>query len=80
MDSKGKNIVDFGTARKKLNKKTKQEARDDKERQAQENRIRFGRTGAEKKKEKLDALRKQKIHDDHQKASSPKLTDKDSDK
>ena len=79
MDSKDKNIVDFGAARKNLRKKTKQEARDEKERQAQENRIRFGRTGAEKKRDKLEAERTRKTHEGHLSTSKSKPTNKDSD-
>lgn len=64
MDSKGKNIVDFGAARKNLRRKAKDQARADKEARAAENRIRFGRTGAQKKRDKLEEDRRRKLFDD----------------
>lgn len=66
MDSKGKNIVDFGGARKNLRRKVKDAARAEKEKQAAENRVRFGRTSAQKKRDKLEEARRKKLHDDHQ--------------
>ncbi|PCJ71921.1 MAG: hypothetical protein COA62_05015 [Rhodobiaceae bacterium] len=66
MDSKGKNIVDFGHARKNLRQKVKDAARTEKEKKAAENRARFGRTGAQKKRDKLEETRRKKLHDDHQ--------------
>ena len=66
MDSKGKNIVDFGHARKNLRQKGKDATRAEKEKKADENRARFGRTGAQKQRDKLEEARRKKLHDDHQ--------------
>ena len=66
MDSKGKNIVDFGSARKNLRLKDKDAAREAKERQAAENRARFGRTSAQKRRDKLEEARRRKQHDNHE--------------
>lgn len=63
MDSKGKNIVDFGSARKNLKNKKKAEQRAAKEKQAEENRVKFGRTKAEKKRDKQTKDQHQKRHD-----------------
>ncbi len=66
MDSKGKNIVDFGNARKNLRQKAKQDATTEKEKRAAENRARFGRTGAQKQRDKLEAAKHKELHDGHQ--------------
>ncbi|MCE7999364.1 MAG: DUF4169 family protein [Rhodobiaceae bacterium] len=65
MDSKGKNIVDFGSARKNLKNKKKEDQRAAKEKQAEENRVKFGRTKAEKKRDKQTTDRREKKHDGH---------------
>lgn len=46
------NIVNFATFRKKAKDAAKAKARQDKEAEAQANRIRFGRSGADKKRDK----------------------------
>ncbi len=63
MDSKGKNIVDFGSARKNLKKKRKADQRTAKEKQAAVNRAKFGRTKAEKMRDKLRQKRDQDQHE-----------------
>ncbi|MDF1846960.1 MAG: DUF4169 family protein [Parvibaculaceae bacterium] len=63
MDSKGKNIVDFGSARKNLKNKKKADQRASKEKQAEENRVKFGRTKAEKSRDKQAKHQNQKRHD-----------------
>ncbi len=63
MDSKGKNIVDFGSARKNLKNKKKADLRAAKEKQAEENRVKFGRTKAEKSRDKQTKDQNQKLHD-----------------
>jgi uncharacterized protein DUF4169 len=77
MDSKDKNIVDFGVARKNLRQKAKQQARDEKEKRAEENRIRFGRTGAQKKQDRLEKARKEKRLNEHSRKSKETEKDKD---
>lgn len=80
MDSKGKNIVDFANARQNLRRKKKQDERAAKEKQAVENRAKFGRTGAEKKRDKLERLKRETRHAEHErlfKKSDRETTDKD---
>ncbi|MBG51678.1 MAG: DUF4169 family protein [Alphaproteobacteria bacterium] len=74
MDSKGKNIVDFTDARKNLRRKKKDAVRAAKEQQAAENRTRYGRTGAEKKQDRLEKLKREEAHAAHQRLF--KKTDK----
>lgn len=57
MDSDGGNIVNFSSFRKTSRADKKREAKKLKEEQAAANRIRFGRTGAEKKLVKLERKR-----------------------
>ena len=78
MDTKGKNIVDFGTERKNLKQKAKQDARAEKDRKAEENRVRFGRTGAQKKREKEQIARRKALLEGHQRENSEKSNLKDS--
>ncbi|MEQ9520269.1 MAG: DUF4169 family protein [Parvibaculum sp.] len=70
MDFKGKNIVDFADARQNLRRKKKDDAREAKERQAAENRAKFGRTGAQKKQDKLERLKQADAHADHKRQDS----------
>ncbi len=63
MDSKGKNIVDFGSARKNLKIKKKADRRAAKEQQAAENRAKFGRTKAEKKRDKKNEQNAERQHE-----------------
>lgn len=63
MDSKGKNIVDFGSARKNLKMKKKADRRAAKEKQASENRTKFGRTKAEKARDKKTEQNTKRQHE-----------------
>lgn len=78
MDTKGKKIVDFGAARKNLKQKAKQDARTEKDRKAEENRVRFGRTGAQKKREKEQIARRKTLLEGHKRENSEKSNLKDS--
>lgn len=60
MDSDRGNIVNFSSFRKTGRAERKREAKKLKEEQAAANRVRFGRTGAEKKLDKLE--RKRELH------------------
>lgn len=61
MDSDGGNIVNFSSFRKTSRDEKKRAAKQEKEKTAAANRIRFGRTGAEKKREKLEAERRARL-------------------
>ncbi len=63
MDSKGKNIVDFGSARKNLKMKKKADRRAAKEKHAAENRTKFGRTKAEKARDKKNEQNAERNHE-----------------
>ncbi len=56
-DDKDERVIDFASARKTVRLKQKADARKAKEEQANANRVRFGRTGAEKKADRLRAER-----------------------
>lgn len=73
MDSDDGNIVKFATFRKKAREAEKRAAKSEKETRAAANRVRFGRTGAEKKRDKhersragreLDGIRREAPPDD----------------
>jgi len=55
MSSKGENILNFGQSRRKVRAAKKAEQKTDKDRKAAENRIRHGRTGAERRQARADA-------------------------
>ena len=61
MDSDGGNIVNFSSFRKTSRDEKKRAAKQEKEKVAAANRVRFGRTGAEKKREKLEAERRARL-------------------
>lgn len=61
MDSDGGNIVNFSSFRKTSRDEKKRAAKQEKEKTAAANRVRFGRTGAEKKREKLEAKRRARL-------------------
>jgi len=57
MDSDDENIVKFATFRKLSRDAEKRAAKAEKEKRAAVNRTRFGRSGAEKKRDKLERTR-----------------------
>lgn len=57
MDSDDENIVKFATFRKLSRDAEKRAAKAEKEQRAAANRTRFGRTGAEKKRDRLERKR-----------------------
>lgn len=61
MDSDGGNIVNFSSFRKTSRDERKRAAKQEKEKTAAANRVRFGRTGAEKKQAKLEAERRARL-------------------
>ncbi len=61
MDSDGGNIVNFSSFRKTSRDERKRANRQQKEKTAAANRVRFGRTGAEKKQAKLEAERRARL-------------------
>lgn len=63
MASDGGNIVNFSSFRKMSREEKKRTAKKQKDEQAAANRVRFGRTGAEKKIAKLD---RERILQDHE--------------
>jgi hypothetical protein len=63
MVSDGGNILNFSRFRKISRDEKKQREKKEKEAQAAANRVRFGRTGAEKKAAKLAAERHEKKHE-----------------
>lgn len=63
MDSDGGNIVNFSSFRKTSRDEKKRTAKQEKEKTAAANRVRFGRTGAEKKQAKLEAERRARLHE-----------------
>ncbi|WP_041535993.1 DUF4169 family protein [Parvibaculum lavamentivorans] len=63
MGSDGGNIVNFSSFRKISREEKKRAEKKRKDEQAAANRVRFGRTGAEKKTGKLERERQRKDHD-----------------
>jgi ATPase subunit of ABC transporter with duplicated ATPase domains len=63
MDSDGGNIVNFSSFRKTSRDERKRANRQQKEKDAAANRVRFGRTGAEKKQAKREAERRARLHE-----------------
>ncbi|MBX3447831.1 MAG: DUF4169 family protein [Parvibaculaceae bacterium] len=61
MDSDGGNIVNFSSYKKTSRAGKKRAAKQEKEKTAAANRVRFGRTGAEKKREKIEAERRARL-------------------
>lgn len=61
MDSDGGNIVNFSSYKKSVRDEKKRAAKKQKEETAAANRVRFGRTGAEKKREKTEAERRARL-------------------
>lgn len=61
MDSDGGNIVNFSSFKKTSRDEKKRANRQQKEKTAAANRVRFGRTGAEKKQAKLEAERRARL-------------------
>ncbi|MFN3627246.1 MAG: DUF4169 family protein [Parvibaculum sp.] len=61
MDSDGGNIVNFSAYKKTARDEKKRAAKQEKEKTAAANRVRFGRTGAEKKRAMLEAERRARL-------------------
>ncbi|MBX3493718.1 MAG: DUF4169 family protein [Parvibaculum sp.] len=72
MDSDDENIVKFSTFRKKVRDTVKSK----KAAQAAANRVRFGRTGAEKKRDKLERDRTERRLDGTRRETPPEKPDK----
>ncbi len=65
MVSDGGNIVDLSKLRKTSKEERKRRERADKEARAAANRVRFGRTGPEKKLAKIEQDRQKRLHESH---------------
>ena len=63
MGSDGGNILNFSSYKKSVRDEKKRTAKKQKEETAAANRVRFGRTGAEKKREKIEAERRARLLD-----------------
>lgn len=61
MDSDGGNIVNFSSFKKTSRDEKKRAAKQEKEKAAAANRVRFGRTGAEKKRARIEAERRARL-------------------
>lgn len=71
MDSDDGNIVKIAGFRKMSRDAAKRAAKSEKEARAAANRVRFGRTGAEKKRDKLERLRAEKTLDGTRRNTPP---------
>lgn len=71
MVSDGGNIVDFSRLRKNAREERKRRERAEKEAHAAANRVRFGRTGAEKKIAKLEHDRQTRLHEGNRRELKP---------
>lgn len=71
MDSDDENIVKFATFRKMARDAGKRAAKSEKDTRAAANRVRFGRTGAEKKREKLERARAERKLDGTRRETPP---------
>ncbi|HEY4344662.1 MAG TPA: DUF4169 family protein [Parvibaculum sp.] len=76
MVSDGGNILNFSRFRKISRDDKKQQDRKEKEGQAAANRVRFGRTGAEKKASRLLREKEAKAHESLRRETSLSDTDK----
>lgn len=65
------NIVNFSKLRKTRRDEEKRRERALKEARAEANRVRFGRTGAEKKSSKLEQDRKARLHEGNRREPKP---------
>lgn len=77
MVSDGGNIVDFSKLRKNAKDEKKRKARAEKEASAAANRVRFGRSGAERKLAKLEQDRKTRLHEGNRRETSPDTRDEE---
>ncbi|MEX2250274.1 MAG: DUF4169 family protein [Parvibaculum sp.] len=71
MDSDDGNIVKFATFRKMARDAGKRAAKTEKEARAAANRVRFGRSGAEKKRDKLERTRAERDLDGTRRETPP---------
>lgn len=71
MVSDGGNILNFSRFRKISRDKKKQQDRAEKEAKAAANRVRFGRTGAEKKMSRLIREKDDRAHNGQRRETSP---------
>jgi len=71
MDSDDENIVKFATFRKMTRDAGKRAAKAEKEKRAAANRTRFGRSGAEKKRDKLERTRAERKLDGARRETPP---------
>jgi len=77
MVSDNGNIIDLSKLRKNERDEKKRRERAEKETRAAANRVRFGRTGAEKRKAKLEHERQARLHEGNRIERKPAAPDDD---
>ncbi|HUD50262.1 DUF4169 family protein [Parvibaculum sp.] len=77
MVSDGGNIVDLSRLRKTSKEQRKRREREEKEARAAANRVRFGRTGAEKKLAKTEESRIRRLHESHRRDHPTRIEGED---